>query len=502
MMSFGYLVRSLDPAIQLIIAVTLGVGLGIATLFVPPLWLIVLLLAIPTILISLQRPEFAILGIVVLLCTLIPDSDIPTLEIAGGQLYMSDIIVAVLFLVIIARWLTAKDFKLTSTPLDLPIFAFWFWAILTAIIFLLQKSNDTESAIPEMRIISYYLIFFVVTNLMTKERNIEVLVHGLIFLATIVSAMMLAQYIVGTAFSFIPGRVEALVTAGEVHEDVTRIADTVGEGLITIAFITKTVILFIRQFQVRRTIDILQWALLGIAVILTFSRTHWLATVFALIIVFFMIREQDRLTLIKWVIFLFFLSPIVIVPILTNPTSLAGKLFFASVDRALSLTSEESYTSSTTSTFRWRGFEYTYGIPHIISHPVTGIGLGAVYRPYISGIDFGDIEMTAYTHNSHMWVAMKTGLVGYFFLLWFSILFIWRGFRRWSKISDPYIGGAVLGFTLSYLSAFLAANLHPIFVTLFWTPLIGIMMGINEAIYKVYLPPSSQEIDALPSITE
>jgi len=117
-----------------------------------------------------------------------------------------------------------------------------------------------------------------------------------------------------------------------------------------------------------------------------------------------------------------------------------------------------------------------------------GLGLGAKYRPEVYSIDDEAKNTQHYTHNSHLWVAMKTGLIGYALLLLMSFTFIWRGFSYWSRISDPYMSGIALGFALAYLSAFIAGLIHPIFVTLFWTPILGTMMGINEVIYRIYKP--------------
>jgi hypothetical protein len=44
--------------------------------------------------------------------------------------------------------------------------------------------------------------------------------------------------------------------------------------------------------------------------------------------------------------------------------------------------------------------------------------------------------------------------------------------------------GVVLGFTLVYLAVLLAAVVNSPFMQWFWTPVFGIIMGINEVILK------------------
>lgn len=485
MESVRYRLQTLDFSIQIIIAAIFGMIIGVIAVYLPPLITLYLIIGIPVCIVAIFVPEIAILAIITLLCTIIPDTSLPTINIGIGDLYVSDAILIVLIVMIFVRWLTDRQFRLAQNPLGLPIFVFWLWAMFTTIIALMQHQVETGYAIPEMRTMAYYLMFFVVVNLVYRARGLNFLINGLLFLATVVAATMLTQFILGDTIRIVPGRVETLVTEDIVFTGVTRIMDTVGEGLITVAFIVKTSVIFIRRFQFRRFADLLQWAIIGIAVILTFSRTHWLVTALAMVMTFFLIRQEDRLTLIKWAIILFFILPVFIVPMLVNPDSLASKLVFASVNRALSLDPENVFTSETQSTFRWRDFEYIYGLPQIAAHPIMGLGLGAKYRPEVFTIDYGNVNLQHYTHNSHLWVAMKTGLVGYFLLLVISFIFVWRGFSHWSHITNHFWGGVSLGLSLAYLSAFIAAMIHPIYVTLFWTPILGTMMGINEAIYRL-----------------
>ncbi len=487
MESILFKVRSFDFTIQVIIAALFGILLGGMSFILPPLTTVFLIIGIPVCLVAIQRPEVGVLAILIMLCTIIPDDSVPRINIAVGKLYLSDAVLFALILLIFIRLVTDREYRLAHNPLGIPIFLFWFWAMLTTVIALLQHTVTAPFAIPEMRTVLYYLTFFAVSNLVIRERGLHFLIDSFFFLATFVAGIMVAQFILGDTIHLVPGRVETLITEDVIYPGVTRIMDTVGEGLITVAFITKTALVFIRRFQFRRFADILQWAIIGIGVILTFSRTHWLVTALAMVMTFFLIRQQERITVIKWILILFFIMPIIFVPFLINPESLASKLVFATVQRAVSLNPENVFTPSNSNTLLWRDFEYVYGLPQIAAHPVMGMGLGAIYRPEIFYIDDPAKNMQHYTHNSHLWVAMKTGLVGYFLLLLFSFIFVWRGFTHWSKIPNQYMAGVALGFSMAYFSSLIVGMIHPIFVTLFWTPVLGTIMGINEVIYRLYI---------------
>jgi hypothetical protein len=47
-------------------------------------------------------------------------------------------------------------------------------------------------------------------------------------------------------------------------------------------------------------------------------------------------------------------------------------------------------------------------------------------------------------------------------------------------------GLLLLVVSLVGLSVFFASILHPIYMTLFWTPLLGISLGLNDVIQKLY----------------
>jgi O-antigen ligase len=192
------------------------------------------------------------------------------------------------------------------------------------------------------------------------------------------------------------------------------------------------------------------------------------------------------LQLLKWALIVLYLLPLAAIPVMVQPESKAGRLVTATVERLATLGEKQSYAKgSTTSTIRWRDFEYTYGFRQIQQNPILGLGLGAEYRPLVQGIDDEYFDGRGYTHNAHLWLAVKTGLVGYLLFMWLVVLFVVRGFRRWQKVTDGHLKSIVLGTTLAMAGLIVAGILHPIFMTLFWTPLLGLMFGVNEVVYRI-----------------
>lgn len=68
--------------------------------------------------------------------------------------------------------------------------------------------------------------------------------------------------------------------------------------------------------------------------------------------------------------------------------------------------------------------------------------------------------------------------------MWLSLAFLMRGFKYWWNIVNDRMRGVVLGFTLVYLAVLIAAVANSTFTRWYWTPVIGIIMGINEVILR------------------
>ncbi len=481
---FSFPIRTFDTSFQIALAILLGLCLGLIALWIPATWVFILMMIVPVALISIRYPEFSLLAIIIILCTIIPEDQIPRINIVKN-FYVSDILVIFLAIFVFYKWLIDPGTKLIFTPLDLPLLLFVLWAIGTTIYHIIYGGVKEEIAISEMRIISYYLTFFLSTNLIRNSEALSRIVKGLLWIATIVALLMIIQFILGTNIRILPGRVEHLITDGTVYSQITRLMDTTGEGLITVAFIVQTTLLFIQKIKFTHFVRLFQWAILGVGVILTFSRSHWILTLFSLFMLLFFIEAKIRWRILKWFLVLFFLSPIVLLPVLAAPDSAPAHLVNASIERFFSVTNFENYVSGGESTLRWRDFEYVYGIPQIIKHPVTGLGLGAKYRDPIYDVDAKEKGLLYYLHNSHLWIAIKTGLIGYLFFISFLFFAVWRGFRLYKDVDDLYFRGAVLGFTLAVFSAIWVGLIHAVFMSLFWTPLLGLIIGINESIYRL-----------------
>lgn len=476
---------SLEPILHLIIACGLGVALGLGSIKLTPQVMLGLVAAPFGAYLLLKRPEFGVLGILVLSSTIYDSHKLPTIAIGPGRLYLTDPILVSLLGLVLLRWIVERDFNLVRTPLNAPMLFFYGVAMFSTVgsLFLTESgfSMDRFSmAIPEIRIITYYLVMFIVLNLVRTHSQMMVLIFGVLGLATFVAVMMIAQFVAGDAVQILPGRVEALLTQTTVHAEVTRILPP-GESLILVAFLSATIMVVLERSTRIRFLLLIPAGLTGMAIIFTFNRSFWLSSTVSLSLFAFLIRKRDRerlailgtaLLLVMGFVLVFFVAP--------YPESRLTKLVVAAVERFDTVLGEKVMDDPS---FRWRDAEYEHAIPQIIANPLLGLGLGARYRDWDLRLDWpGVVDLRDYIHNGHVWVILKTGFLGYFGLVWLSVLFLYRGFKHWRNIPNSHYRGAVLGVTITYLTMLPANIVNPMYLQWWWTPVIGWMMGVQSLI--------------------
>ena len=478
----GSLLRPNLSSAQLVAAGGAGLLLGLACLRLSPLSVLGALTAILLVLTTLKRPEVALLGLVALTSSLVAEQDNPPIPIGFGTLYISDAILLSLFGLFIIRWMVEPQFRIVRTPLDLPLLAFYGVAVLSTLIAILQGSLPFHQSLEELRIVTNYLTFFVVTNLVREKRQLVLLWRGILLLAAIVAVATIVQYLLGESVTIIPGRVETLSTEGVEYSGVARIIPP-GQSLILVGFVTMGVRLSQYRLSWTSLLALLHWGLVGSALLLSFNRNFWLGAGLALLLLAVLGEGRHRQRLVGWVLVSALLAATILLPLASVPDSRAANLVSASIGRLTSLGERETFQDSDSS-LRWRDFEYAYALPQIASHPLLGLGLGARYRPFVLGMDHDAYDGRAYVHNGHIWILVKSGLLGYLSLMWLSLAFLLRALKYWRRIPDLEMRGWVLGFALTYLAVLLGSMVNSMLMQWFWTSVIGIMMGTNEAVIK------------------
>lgn len=218
---------------------------------------------------------------------------------------------------------------------------------------------------------------------------------------------------------------------------------------------------------------------------LSFYRSLWIGVGVAFVLLLIVARGADRRRVIQWMMVGAVVAMVVLGLSFSQPESRGSAFVIATWERLASLSSEETIAGrKETSTLRWRDFEYTYAMPHIMAHPLTGIGLGADYRPFLPDIDYEGFDGQGFTHNAHIWILLKTGLLGYACLLGFLLMAIARGFQRWRQVAERQLQAVVLGLSLILVGILISAITEPLLMQWEWIAVIGTALGINESILR------------------
>jgi hypothetical protein len=471
---------------DLAVAAAASLALGAAAMrFSPPYVLAGLVGGAFLYVVAARRPELGLLLILVATSSIIFEDRLPLISIGVGSLHVPDLLLLTSLGLILVRSLADPSFKILHTPIDLPLLIFYGMALLSTIFEIAWLPGEFNNGIRGIRPFTYYLTFFVVTNLVREDRQLRVLIRGLFLLAAVVALTMLAQFVLGDSVSILPGRVETLMTQDSSYQGITRVLPP-GQSLILVAFITSAVVLVMNRVKTASAWTLLLCGVSGTAVILTFNRSFWAGTMLALCALAWLVRGRNRLRLVGWGLMAAVLLTAAVVPALMDSGSMAAKMLNASVERLSSIGGVDRVLAD--SSLRWRDAEYEYALPQLPSNLVVGLGMGAKYRPWdprMDGRDLNDPSIDysrGYIHNGHLWIWLKAGLLGYLSLLWLSWLFLSRGLKCWKRVTDPWRRSIVLGFTLAYLGVLAGSWVNPVFAQWFWAPVIGLMMGVNEVI--------------------
>ena len=469
------------------LAVLTGFLMGLSMILVSPVLVLAGLIAIFLLFLLLKLPELGILSLIALTSTFFSSDANLGFSIGFGHIYLTDILLITLLMWTCIRSLVDPRFKLISTPVNIPLLAFVFLAFLSTFIAILQSALTLQQSLGEIRNIANYLLFFGVINLIRNEKQIRILTNGLLILATLVPMVMIVQYILGSSVHLLPGRVEVLSTEGTSYSDVTRIIPP-GYSLVFVAFIFLSVMLPYGEYKSHRAWLVLPWLLTGIGVLLTFKRHFWVAAILIFLLIIYLSKKAELKRIIGWGVFALVISAIGFFFVVSMAGSKGSDLLGSSTARLASLLDVGTYQDPNSS-LRWRDFEYKYALPQIVAHPLLGMGLGARYRPFIPHRDNAVYDGRGFIHNGHVWIMLKTGLLGYAAMFWLIITFVVRGLRSWRKLLTPYARTAVLGFTLAYIGMLIGTIVEPMLIEWRWTALLAVIMGLNEAVIQVRRVP-------------
>lgn len=431
-------------------------------------------------------PVIALLGIIIATASILSDEQVPMISFGSVSTYATDVLLVGLLGIVAVRVLADREFRLAPTPLNRPLVIFFAVTLFSTVVGIMRSSLEVSAALRTTRVFSYYLTFFIVTNLVRTRRQLAWLLNGFVSIATVVALAMVLQYVIGESVTIVPGRVETLQTQGAMVDGVTRILPP-GISIVLVAFLT-----ILAQVAVGRSRKSDMWRLLlcgalALALMVTFLRSYWATLLAVIVLLVALVRGSQRRKLARRLGAGVVALCLLLAFAAQDPGSGASRFLRASWDRLSTLGRSDTFVGYD-DTAEFRRIEAEYAFADIAAHPIIGLGMGAKYRPWDARLDYtkdGVVhDLSWMIHNGHLWILVQSGLLGYASFLWLSIAFLWRGFRYWRGVPDERLRGVVLGFALAFLAVFLAAVANSSFMAWYWTPVLGIMMGVNEVILR------------------
>ena len=312
----------------------------------------------------------------------------------------------------------------SSTSLKLPVVLF-----LCSLPFFvgvgLSHGITLKNALADMRTFAYYCSFFFILGLVRTRKDLYFL-----FWATIILGML--GMITQIAYSLSRIGYDADTGKAVFFQRITGAQ----EGTFPMLFVASAAMLpFVHSVEKKVTLLVCNF-LSMIALFLSLTRGSWLAAIVVgalLAVLLYKFVPASR----KYfrILLLSALGIGVIIFILYLFDMLSLNLFFVRI----SILSSKKLDTSTL--IRFTEWKLAYDL--FIEHPLTGIGLGYIYKFFAIGL--GNVEHT-FIHNSYLYVLSKMGLIGLtLFLAVFGTALV-----VWYKLLSRFKGTDDLGLALAF----------------------------------------------------
>jgi O-antigen ligase len=453
-------------------------------------------IGIPVVRLLWRRPEFGLLGIIFLTSSFIP-ADVVDIRLPVGGLKVRDLaLLGMLGLLMLRGWQRRK-LDIPWWPVSRVLIIFLGFATFSLLYAILYKKVEPNWAFSEYRALFFYAGFFVAAWAIEQRRQVVIVLAGLFILSDLTALIVIAQQFLGTQ-----NRLLAAMTGGnwrvwqsDVDSTVAGTVRVIPPGhvlMYTMMVIAFCLMVYARQERRLRMIMVFQFIFLNIALLLTYTRAEWLASALAIALIVAVLPRVDKLKCARY--------GLITIVVLFSCYGLAGASFAETINnsefiRALTLRFSSILTPDETlgtDSLEWRIYENGTAIEAIARQPVLGVGLGNTYRDITllqnNGADQGlggSFRFTRYVHNSYLYIAVKLGIPGFLTLIWFCLVFLWHGWRAYSRLVDPQYKRLTLAILMSFVGLLTWAFSHSHLILEESTVVVGMMAGLISGLVAI-----------------
>jgi O-antigen ligase len=313
------------------------------------------------------------------------------------------------------RWVVGKLPKYKATPIDALVILFFIVLCYSTLTSYFIKDSINVLAVHTLML----AFFFVVTRTINSRYKLYLLIALLIISASLTSLYGVYQYVGGSATT------EAWVDTTMFEDIQSRVGSTfsnpniLGEYLIMMIPLALS-LLWYRKKLVYKGIFVAIIGLLGLCIVLTFSRGAWLGLMVAL--VGFSVIKDKRLFVLC--IIALFIAPFVLPPSVMHRFTSIGNL------------------ADTSSSYRMSILLGSLRMAQ--DFWITGIGLGslafkAIYPKYSLAAAYA-----LHSHNVYIQVILEMGIAGAFMFMLIILVFVRATLARQSKGKDIFLSTVML----------------------------------------------------------
>jgi O-antigen ligase len=406
------------------------------------------------------------LGVAVFLASvagLVPPDLLPEIRLPWGGLESADL----LLLVLLARavYREKSDRLRGGGDMEGPTLVFLGLSVVSLAQAILVRGTAPLSALSEMRPLSYLALGVVVSRLGTSRGWLKRSGTALVVLASAVALLALLQHLRGVGVPGMGGRVRFLETVGGLG--VVRVArvQAAGTPFVFLAFFYS--IARVALGTAGRPLWLGLCGLMGLQMVLTFSRNLWVSAVVGAVVVIACLPGRVLRTAVV------LLAAVAALGLSAAALRRATATEYLSLDRVVKERFASLFQASTLQSSQVQGRleEVRRVWPVITPNWIHGVGLGT---PYLESPIWNQGETLSYIHNGYLAILLKTGAVGLAALL-LVLTAVGKAALEARAGAHAAWGAALSGFVVVLLVSSLAA---PRFVEPEWMAALGVGVGV------------------------
>lgn len=394
-----------------------------------------------------KRPELGILAIFFFLM-LITQPNFPLVTLGGIKIQ------DILLIIIIGFWITeyivsGESFQFDKSLLSIAMTTFVAVGIISFFIGILYGSQF-RFLYEDLKEFIYLILFWYIINKIKARGQIKLLIIGLLIIINLFSVYSLLMKFLNLGISADTKELRFVLP--------TTVYLPIGIILITSLWLYNNKLW-------HKSILIAALILPVAALILSFTRGHWGASIVGILFVILFARIKKKLR----TIFILLIMGGIALTLIALLTGFSVTTLWEGVSRR----GGESLGIDISLAMRVQ--EIGLIIREFPNHPFFGHGLGAtifMFRPFRGWVHWWDI------HNNYFEFLYEMGLVGvaaYFFLVY---AFFKRCYQIFKKITDKYFEALILGFAGTYVYLMVVSLTSGFIFRIDTIPYIAVMMGL------------------------